>query len=142
MKLLPNIDYVAKNTPLRGLLLIITLGIVAGYTGYVIGQFKLAYPHCHDMGDAGRIMFGPVGREIFGLGQLIVLLFIMAAHINSFTVMMNVLSGHATCSITFSFIALVLSIGPTCFRTLKGISYFSIACTQISPIPLFGQPRN
>ena len=32
-----------------GVILIIGLGIIATYTGYVIGQFKLAYPHVHNM---------------------------------------------------------------------------------------------
>lgn len=32
-----------------GVILIVGLGIIATYTGYVIGQFKLAYPHVHNM---------------------------------------------------------------------------------------------
>ena len=32
-----------------GVILIIGLGIIATYTGYVIGQFKLAYPQVHNM---------------------------------------------------------------------------------------------
>lgn len=32
-----------------GVILIIGLGVIATYTGYVIGQFKLAYPHVHNM---------------------------------------------------------------------------------------------
>ena len=32
-----------------GVILILSLGIIATYTGYVIGQFKLAYPHVHNM---------------------------------------------------------------------------------------------
>jgi hypothetical protein len=32
-----------------GLILVIGLGIIATYTGYVLGQFKLAYPHIHNM---------------------------------------------------------------------------------------------
>jgi amino acid permease len=30
-----------------GLILIVFLGILASYTGYVIGQFKIRYPHVH-----------------------------------------------------------------------------------------------
>ena len=35
-----------------GLLCIIGLGIIAGYTGYIIGQFKLKHPSCTSMADA------------------------------------------------------------------------------------------
>lgn len=36
-----------------GLITLIGLGLIATYTGYVLGQFKLAYPHVHNMADAG-----------------------------------------------------------------------------------------
>lgn len=67
-----------------GILLIAGLGIVATYTGFVIGQFKLRYPHIHNMADAGEVMLGPIGREIFGLGQMLFLVFIMGSHILTF----------------------------------------------------------
>lgn len=110
------------------LILIIVLGVIAGYTGYVIGQFKLVHPSCHNMADAGYIMFGPIGRELFGIGQMIVLIFIMAAHITSFAIMMNVETNHGTCSIIFSVIALALSFALTLPRTLKSMSWLSAAC--------------
>jgi hypothetical protein len=109
-------------------MLIVGLGLVAGYTGWIIGQFKLQYPSCTSMADAGMILFGPVGRELFGLGQLIVLIFIMAAHITSFAIMMNVLTDHCTCTIILSIMGLLISIVCTIPRTLKNISYFSIGC--------------
>jgi hypothetical protein len=104
------------------------MGVIAGYTGYIIGQFKLKHPACTSMADAGMILFGPVGRELFGFGQLFVLVFIMAAHITSFAIMMNVLTHHATCTIVFSVMGLGISILFTLPRTLKNISYFSIGC--------------
>jgi hypothetical protein len=112
----------------RGLLLILILGVLAGYTGYVIGQFKLKYPQVHSMADAGMIIFGPVGRELLGFGQCVVLVFIMAAHITSFTIMMNVLTGHSMCSIVFSIVALALSILLTLPRRLQEMSYLSFLC--------------
>lgn len=53
-----------------GVILIVGLGIIATYTGYVYGQFKEAYPHVHNMADAGEVMFGSVGRELFGAAQV------------------------------------------------------------------------
>jgi len=51
------------------------------------------------MADAGQIIGGKWLGRLFGFGQLLVLIFIMAAHITSFTIMMNVLTGHSLCSI-------------------------------------------
>lgn len=42
-----------------GMILIFGLGAIATYTGYVIGQFKLRYPHVHNMADAGMIFHLP-----------------------------------------------------------------------------------
>ncbi|KAF2418785.1 amino acid transporter [Tothia fuscella] len=127
---LPNVMATIGLVP--GLILIVVMGVLAGYTGYVVGQFKLRHPGCLGMDSAGMVLFGRWGRELLGFGQLIVLIFIMGAHISTFTTMMNSLTNHATCSIAFSVLGLVLSILPTLFRTLKGISYFSIgSCLSI-----------
>lgn len=53
-----------------GIILLVGLGICATYTGYVFGQFKLAYPQVANMEDAGEVLLGPIGREIFGVGQV------------------------------------------------------------------------
>lgn len=57
------------------------LGILATITGYVIGLFKLRYPHVHNMADAGEILAGPIGREILGAAQVIFIVFLCASHV-------------------------------------------------------------
>ncbi|KAI9773821.1 MAG: hypothetical protein M1840_006046 [Geoglossum simile] len=110
-----------------GIILIISLGLAATYTGYVIGQFKIRYPHVHNMADAGEVLLGAVGREVFGFAQITFLIFVMASHILTFSIMLNVLSSHGTCTIVFNVIGMVVSIVFTLPRTLKNVSYFSIA---------------
>lgn len=53
-----------------GLILLLGLGAFASYSGIVIGQFKLEYPHIHSMECAGRILFGKWGGRIIGTGQV------------------------------------------------------------------------
>ena len=48
-----------------GVILMIGLGIIATYTGYVLGQFKLRYPHVHTFADAGMIIGGRIGHRYF-----------------------------------------------------------------------------
>ncbi|KAE8375604.1 transmembrane amino acid transporter protein-domain-containing protein [Aspergillus bertholletiae] len=108
-------------------ILIIGLGLVATYTGYVLGQFKLRYPHVHSMADAGEILLGRFGREFLGTAQLVFLVFIMGSHILTFTVMLNTLTEHGTCSIVFGVVGLVLSFIFTIPRTLKKVSWLSIS---------------
>ncbi|MCJ1468030.1 hypothetical protein MMC07_006656 [Pseudocyphellaria aurata] len=110
-----------------GIILILSLGIIATYTGYVIGQFKLRYPHVHNMADAGEVMLGPVGREIFGAAQMMFLVFVMGSHILTFSIMFNTLTDHGTCTIVFGFVAMLLSLICTLPRTLLNVSYMAIA---------------
>lgn len=63
-----------------GVILIVGLGVIATYTGYVIWQFKMRYPFVHSMADAGWVLCKPlgcprVGREIGGAAQTIFLIF-------------------------------------------------------------------
>lgn len=109
------------------------LGLLATYTGYVIGQFKLRYTHVHSMADAGEVMFGQFGlgrfgREFLGTAQLLFLVFIMGSHILTFTVMMNTLTDYGTCSIIFGIVGLVVSFVFALPRTLRKVSWFSFAC--------------
>ena len=110
-----------------GIILIAGLGMVATYTGFVIGQFKLAYPHVHNMADAGEVMAGPVGREIFGAAQILFLVFVMGSHILTFSIMLNTVSSHGTCTIVFGVVGLIVCLICTMPRTLHKVSYMSIA---------------
>lgn len=110
-----------------GILLIAGLGILATYTGFVIGQFKLRYPHIHNMADAGEVMLGPIGREVFGTAQMLFLVFIMGSHILTFSIMLNTVSNHGTCTIVFGVVGLIVSLICCLPRTLLKVSYMAIA---------------
>lgn len=62
---------------IAGVILIVGIGIIATYTGYVFGQFKARYPHVHNMADAGEVVLGRFGKEIFGAAQVIFLIFVV-----------------------------------------------------------------
>ncbi|CAI7586175.1 unnamed protein product [Penicillium bialowiezense] len=109
-----------------GLIILIGLGLLATYTGLVIGQFKLRHPHISSMADAGEVLMGPFGRELFGTGQLLFLIFLMASHILTFTVALNSITGHGTCSIVFGVVGLVLSMILSLPRTLEKMSWLSL----------------
>ena len=109
------------------MILIFGLGCLATYTGYVLGQFKLRYPHVHNMADAGEVLLGAVGREIFGAAQIIFLVFVMGSHILTFSIMMNTLTNHGTCTIVFGIIGALICLLFTLPRRLGDVSYMAIA---------------
>lgn len=111
-----------------GLLCICFLGIIATYTGYLIGEFKLAHPSVTCYADCGMLIGGPIGREVLAIGQELVLIFIMSAHILTFGVALNAMTDHGACTIIFNVIGLIISFLFGLPRTFKNISYFSYFC--------------
>jgi hypothetical protein len=109
-------------------ILILFLSGLSWYTGYVIGQFKLRHPHVHSMGDAGEILMGRVGREILGIGQLLLLIFLMSSHLLTFTILMNTLTQHGTCTIVFGVVGLVICFFGALPRTMEKVYWMSVAC--------------
>jgi len=78
------------------------------------------------MADAGEVMAGPIGREIFGAAQILFLVFIMGSHILTFSIMMNTVTSHGTCTIVFGVVGLIVCLVFTMPRTLHRVSYMAI----------------
>ncbi|RHZ72673.1 hypothetical protein CDV55_108967 [Aspergillus turcosus] len=108
------------------IILLVSLGIIATYTGYVIGQFKWRYPHVTNMADAGEVLFGSWGREILGAAQMLFLVFVMASHLLTFVIAMNTITDHGTCSIVFGVVGMVVSFILSLPRTLAKMSWLSL----------------
>ncbi|KGO77185.1 Amino acid transporter, transmembrane [Penicillium italicum] len=116
-----------------GCIIIVGIGVLTTYTGYVVGQFKLRYPQVHNMADAAEILFGPWGREITNVAQVVCFVFLMGAHILTFSIMMNTLTNHGACTIIFCLVGTVLCFILTLSRRMEEVSYLGI----ISSLSIF-----
>ena len=110
-----------------GMMMLMLLGAMASYTGFVIGQFERRYPHIHSFACAGEILYGKWGRRILGWGQFAFYIFVMGSHILTFSIGMNAITGHGSCTIVWMILGTLLSLLFTLPRTLKHLSYYSIA---------------
>lgn len=110
-----------------GCILIIGLGGIATITGYMIGMFKLRYPHVHNMADAGYILFGPIGREVLGAAQVIFMVFVCGSHVLTGLIAFDTITAGASCSVLWAGISALICLVLTIPRTLNGISYMSVA---------------
>ena len=111
-----------------GLLCICLLGLIATYTGWLISELKLAYPRVQSFADCGELIAGPVGREVMAAGSILILIFISGAHVLTFAVAMNAVTGHGACTIVFSLAGMVICFVLGLPRTFKNVSYLSIFC--------------
>lgn len=107
------------------------MGIIATYSGYVIGQFRARYPFIHSMADAGEVLCGRYGRMFTEFAQLVFFMFASGSHLVTFTVMMNTLTNHGTCSVVFGVVGLVLSFACSLPRTMKNVSWLAVTCQYL-----------
>lgn len=79
------------------------------------------------MGDAGLILFGPIGREILGAGTIVFAIFTTGSQILAGQLALSVLSEEKLCTIAFSGIFAVAVMLASFRRTLDGLGFLSIA---------------
>ncbi|CAG8023945.1 unnamed protein product [Penicillium salamii] len=108
-----------------GIFAIIVIGIISTYTGYTIGQFKCRHVQVHSMADAGDILMGRFGRATLDAAQIVFFMLVMGSHILTFSIMMNVLTEHSSCTIVFSTLGLLVSLILTLPRRLERLSHLS-----------------
>ncbi|KAI9038225.1 putative amino acid transporter [Aspergillus affinis] len=108
------------------IIILVVMSGVAWYTGILIGKVKLRYPQVHSMSDAGGIFLGRFAREFLSVGQLIFLIFLMASHVLTFSVLMNELTDHGACTIGFSVVGLAVSFIGSIPRRMKRVYWISV----------------
>ena len=72
-----------------GLILINTLYPLLWYTGYVVYQFTMRFPKIRNFADGIEQILGRWGGWVGSVMQVLYLLFVMAAHIVGFSLMMS-----------------------------------------------------
>lgn len=48
-----------------GVILLCVVGGITTWSDYMVGVFKLRHPEVYGIDDAGELMFGRIGREVF-----------------------------------------------------------------------------
>ncbi|CEJ81862.1 Putative Transmembrane amino acid transporter [[Torrubiella] hemipterigena] len=100
-----------------GVLLTVGLGFVAIFTSYIVGRVKLAFPQTANYADAGRLLFGRIGYEIFGAALVLELVMVVGSHALTGAIAIGTLADGKICSVIFSAISaivlLLLAIPPS-----------------------------
>ncbi|CDO72388.1 hypothetical protein BN946_scf184977.g87 [Trametes cinnabarina] len=124
MLTLPNAMAVVGIVP--SLILTIFLGVFALYTAKLLIDFKLNHPDVHNMGDAGYIMFGPIGREILSAGTIIFAIFAVGSEILSGQLALSMLSNNGLCAVVFLAIFSAAIFLLSLPRTLGGLDWLGL----------------
>ncbi|TKA26477.1 hypothetical protein B0A50_05314 [Salinomyces thailandicus] len=109
-----------------GLIIIIFLGVFATYTSWLLVKFKMNHPEVHNMGDAGYILFGPVGRELLAFGTVVFAVFATGGQLLAGQIALAALSDNKLCLMLYTGIFAIPTLICSFPRTLDGLSWLSI----------------
>ncbi|KAK8099677.1 uncharacterized protein PG998_012918 [Apiospora kogelbergensis] len=100
-----------------GVILTVSIGLIAIYTSYIVGQVKIAFPEVSHYADAGRLMMGRFGYELVGAMFTLQLTFLVGSHTLTGAIAFLNLTDNGACTIVFgvvsAIILLVLAIPPS-----------------------------
>lgn len=122
------------------------LGIFALYTAKLLIDFKLNHPGVHNMGDAGYILFGPIGREVLSAGTIVFAIFGAGSELLSGQQALSTLSDNGLCAVYLVVIFAVATFIVALPRTLGRLSWlglFSVALIFLCGLlAMIGAGRN
>ncbi|KAI5478377.1 hypothetical protein MNV49_005126 [Pseudohyphozyma bogoriensis] len=125
-----------------GILVILALGIITTYTDYIVGTFRLRHPEVHSVADVGFLLFGVIGREIFGamasnfpfnhvenradgffFQYWLYMTTIAGSGLLSIAIALNSISDHGACSVVFVVVGAIAAFLLSLIQTLEKLSW-------------------
>ncbi|KXT18278.1 hypothetical protein AC579_2889 [Pseudocercospora musae] len=117
-----------------GTIMILFFSVITTAAGFMLYRLKIQYPKLKGFADAARMVAGPAGAVVVETLNMLLLVFVMAAHILTFSTEANAIAGDDTwkCTVVFKVIGLIICLTCTLPRTLKSQSWLSlISCCSI-----------
>lgn len=130
-----------------GIILILVMSALSTWSGLMLGEFRKQYPHVENFGDAVEVIgksigMGPLFQEIFGWAQVTFQVFVMGAHLLTWTICLDTIHRFNmdkhdnvayVCKIVWAIIGLVVFAVLNLPRTLKLTSWTSVvSCLSIT----------
>ncbi|KAJ5317971.1 hypothetical protein N7508_002479 [Penicillium antarcticum] len=108
-----------------GVICLLAVAVITTWSDYMVGVFKLKHREVYSIDDAGGLMFGPIGREVFGFVFCLYWIFVAGSGMLGLSIALNSVSTHATCTAVFVAISAIAGIGFASIRTLGRISWLA-----------------
>ncbi|KAH8433329.1 uncharacterized protein LDX57_010965 [Aspergillus melleus] len=108
-----------------GIITLCGVAITTTWSDYIIGVFKLQHREVYGIDDAGGLMFGQIGRVVFGVAFCLYWTFVAASGILSASIGLNAVSTHGACTAIFTAIVAIVGFGFGSIRTLGRLSWLA-----------------
>ncbi|GAA5903552.1 hypothetical protein JCM6882_002982 [Rhodosporidiobolus microsporus] len=99
---------------------------IAYASAYLMVDFKMKYPYCMNVADAGEAIFGRWGARIFGVGIVAKSIGLASSHILAGKIAISTFDGGANCSIGWSLLVAAVSGILSYQRQWSGLTIMSI----------------
>ncbi|KAF5024161.1 hypothetical protein F66182_3796 [Fusarium sp. NRRL 66182] len=91
-----------------GVVCCICLGLLAIYTGWIVGKVSVVHPSVQHYGHIGGLLMGRIGEEVFGFLYVLQLILMTSSFMLTGTIAFNVLSDYGACGLIFSVVSGIL----------------------------------
>ncbi|QSZ29121.1 hypothetical protein DSL72_003631 [Monilinia vaccinii-corymbosi] len=108
-----------------GIICIIIIAAITGWSQYMIGVFKRNHPEVYGIEDVAGMLWGSIAREFIGGGFFIFLIFVSASGMLSISIALNALSTHAACTAVFVAVAAIFAFFFASIQTLGRITWLA-----------------
>ncbi|GAA5914457.1 hypothetical protein JCM6882_003024 [Rhodosporidiobolus microsporus] len=132
-----------------GLIILLSFAVFATWADYYQGIFKLKHPTVYSLQDAGRLMFGRVGSEVFGTAYWLFLVMIAGSALLTLSTALNAISLHGACTALFVGVSALATLPLASVRKLENIrwlgwvglvSIVAALMTLTIAVPVGGRP--
>ena len=108
---------------------VISMGVLATYTAYILIQFYRRYPSIRDVVDVAKIMGGRPLEILVGVAHVLNLCLICASANVTLSIALNTMTEHALCTVGFIGIPMIMCWLLCMPRSLNFAGWFGIPAT-------------
>ncbi|KAJ0379286.1 hypothetical protein COL26b_002455 [Colletotrichum chrysophilum] len=109
-----------------GAIILCTVAGITTWSNYIVGVFKVNHRSVYGVDDAGQLMFGRIGKELFAVAFMGQYVMTAGSAMLSLSISLNALSDHGACTAVFVAVAFVLIFILASIRTLGRITWLAI----------------
>ncbi|KAF2098799.1 hypothetical protein NA57DRAFT_76037 [Rhizodiscina lignyota] len=108
-----------------GVICLITIAVITTWSDYMVGIFKLRHREVYSIDDAGGLMFGQIGRIVFGTAFCLYWVFVAGSGMLGISIGLNAVSTHGACTAAFVAVAAIAGFLLASIQTLGRISWLA-----------------
>ncbi|SMR59251.1 unnamed protein product [Zymoseptoria tritici ST99CH_1A5] len=106
-----------------GVICLMVIATMTGWSAYVIGIFKLNHPEVYGIDDVGQLIFGRPGRIFIAIVFCLLWTLVAGSGMLSMSIGLNALSSHGTCTAVFVAVSAFAGFLVASIRTLGKLTF-------------------